>query len=167
MKNRNHISIATTAIIALLMVSDGVCAAHRKGRDMTTQEVIARTLFFEDARHPETVADSIWNRGNRNYADFVTAQWQDRAVYLVRETMDKGHYSCWNSGKLWTVPIKRDRASQRAWAIAMEMANDMIRGVYVPKSRTTHYAVEGVNPWWAKRMKYLGKVGKHQRWEGV
>jgi hypothetical protein len=137
---------------------------------MTPTEVIARTIYFEDARHPETPADSIWNRASRRAVsyDFRSAQaTYKRASALVNVVMDAKQYSCWNSGKLWTRPIPGDAASRRAWARALELADSMVMGVYQPTSRTTHYAVIGINPRWARGMKPLGIVGRHERWVGV
>jgi len=162
--------VAAYIVLCALVATDSEAAKKRKDRTLSPEEVIARTLFFEDTRHPHTPADSIWNRASRRARfDFRNAsETYKRVSALINETLDRKQYSCWNSGKLWKIPIPKDAASKAAWNRAMKIAHEMVMGCYVPTSETTHYAVVGVNPYWAASMrKDLGVVGKHQRWEGV
>lgn len=147
------------AILAAILLAAPAIAGN------TAQDMIARTLYFEDALHPSTPADAMWHRAAKRAGErFVTLSWDKRAAVLCDTALKSKVFSALNSGKVLTLPIKRDQASQTAWRRCNAIARDMITGTYRPSTQADHYHRDDVRPAWTDGMRYLGQVGRHMLW---
>lgn len=156
-------SILIAAFLAAAL--DAESAQQKRSRTVTPQERIARTLFFEDAQHPSTPADTLWNRAQKRVTSPVFRTDTFARVKAICDEINRPKaFSAWNSGKLWTLPIPTDKASQRAWARCMAIANDMVMGCHVTQSAVDHYHTASVNPAWNRGMAFIGRVGDHLLW---
>jgi hypothetical protein len=124
---------------------------------MTPAEVIARTLYAENRNHGlagiRIVADSIWNRARKR--DDKSVLWVST---LTSVCLEHRQYSCWNSGKLWAMPIPGSGSDRVAWDQCWLVASDMLSGRYRPDGRHTHYCNVECSPAWEKGMEKTGEA---------
>ena len=152
-------------IFLALVVSCGAAQKAKPAKPMLPPaEQIARTLFWEDAQHPQVPGDTLWNRAEKRAGAKFDTDVAVRVTAIIRE-IDRPHaFSCFNSRKLWSKPIPKDPASRKAWARCMKIGNEMVMGCYAPKWKVDHYHKATINPAWNRGMQFLGQVGKHLLW---
>ena len=134
-----------------------VMAATCHAGALTRQDALARTIYFEDSRHPATVADTLWNRAARSLPRLADASAEHRSVLLVKLAMDRKQFSAWNSGRIASLRIP----SSREWRRCRTLAYSLIDGSYSPQTEATHYHRADVRVYWTRGMTFLGRVGRH------
>jgi spore germination cell wall hydrolase CwlJ-like protein len=120
----------------------------------TAITIVALTLFGEGAGESmigkRLVASTIWARAGGN------------AERLAAVCKERRQFSCWNNGKTPTVPD--DEPSRRTWCDCVETSVEMFNGTFTPVMRVTHYHTTDVNPRWNRKMKQIGRWGRHDFW---
>ena len=117
-----------------------------KQRDLSLDEIIARTLYAEAADQSEdgkrAIASVILNRANKNV---------DRIKDVIKAPKQ---FSCWNN-------ITPKEGKGNAWDDCLKIAKEIVSGVFVSTTTADHYYNPNkCNPPWAKGKKST-KIGDH------
>ncbi len=119
---------------------------------------LALTVYFEAQDQPlvgqVAVAQVVMERVEHS-------RFPNSVCEVVKQGGEFSRYQCHFS---WWCDGKSDAPRDvRAWDRAMRVAGAVMNGGvrHVPLIGVTHYHAHYVDPWWAKSMKIIGRIGQH------